>query len=64
MGNFGGVLHVTGSSQRDTNDNTMKKVLLILAAVVLVSVTMTSCSNSHSCPAYGKVTKVPPDKRA
>jgi hypothetical protein len=42
----------------------MKKVLLILAAVVLVSVTMTSCSNSHSCPAYGKVTTVQPDKRA
>jgi len=42
----------------------MKKVLLILAAVVTVSVMLSSCSSSHSCPAYGKVTKVPAEHRA
>lgn len=41
----------------------MKKVLLILAVVVLVSVSMTSCGNSQSCPAYGKVTKAQPENR-
>jgi hypothetical protein len=41
----------------------MKKVLLILAGVVLTSTVMTSCSKSHSCPAYGKVHKVQPTKQ-
>jgi hypothetical protein len=42
----------------------MKKVLLILAVVVGSSALLTSCSNSHSCPAYGKAAKVPAEHRA
>jgi outer membrane murein-binding lipoprotein Lpp len=42
----------------------MKKVLLIVVAMVVSSVVLTSCSSTHSCPAYGKVTKVPSEKRA
>ncbi|MEO8589028.1 MAG: hypothetical protein ABI432_06655 [Flavobacteriales bacterium] len=42
----------------------MKKVILVLAAVVLSSVVLTSCGGAHSCPAYGKVTKVPTEKQA
>jgi hypothetical protein len=37
----------------------MKKVLIVLASVVFCSVMMTSCGSTHSCPAYGKVHKVP-----
>lgn len=41
----------------------MKKVLLVLAVVVVSSVVLTSCGSTHSCPAYGKVTKVPAEQR-
>jgi hypothetical protein len=33
----------------------MKKVLLVLAVITVLSVVMSSCGSSHSCPAYGKV---------
>lgn len=33
----------------------MKKVLLILVAVMVSSVVLSSCSTAKSCPAYGKV---------
>jgi len=42
----------------------MKKVILVLAAVVLSSIVLTSCGGTHSCPAYGKVMKVPAEKQA
>jgi len=37
----------------------MKKVLLVLALVVTTGALFTSCKSTHSCPAYGKVNKVP-----
>lgn len=33
----------------------MKKILLILVAVMVSSVVLSSCSSAKSCPAYGKV---------
>ena len=41
----------------------MKKALIVLATVVFSSFMMTSCSSTHSCPAYGKVHKVPVEKQ-
>jgi hypothetical protein len=35
----------------------MKKVLLVLAAIITVSSLLTSCGSTHSCPAYSKVVK-------
>lgn len=35
----------------------MKKVLLILAAVVMSGMFLASCSSTKGCPAYGKVEK-------
>lgn len=32
----------------------MKKVLVILAAVLVSSVVLSSCGSHKSCPAYGK----------
>jgi hypothetical protein len=40
----------------------MKKVLLVLAVITVTSVLLASCSTSHSCPAYGKVAKVPAEQ--
>lgn len=42
----------------------MKKVLLILAAVVVSSVVLSSCGSHSSCPAYGKVNDVPVEARS
>jgi outer membrane murein-binding lipoprotein Lpp len=41
----------------------MKKVLLVLAVVVVSSMVLSSCGSTHGCPAYGKVTKVPAEQR-
>ncbi|MEZ4757107.1 MAG: hypothetical protein R2817_09790 [Flavobacteriales bacterium] len=41
----------------------MKKVLLIMAGLVVLSALMTSCSKHQSCPAYGKVHKVQPARQ-
>ncbi|MEZ4739020.1 MAG: hypothetical protein R2818_06595 [Flavobacteriales bacterium] len=37
----------------------MKKVFQVIVAVVVISSVLTACSSSHSCPAYGKVHKLP-----
>jgi hypothetical protein len=42
----------------------MKKVLLIMAGLMVLSATMTSCSKHQSCPAYGKVHNVQPARQA
>jgi outer membrane murein-binding lipoprotein Lpp len=36
----------------------MKKVLLILAAVVVSSMVLSACGSAKACPAYGKAAKV------
>lgn len=41
----------------------MKKVFQLIAAVVVASAVLTACSSTHSCPAYGKVHKVPAGKQ-
>ncbi|HNR54083.1 MAG TPA: hypothetical protein PKJ19_02875 [Flavobacteriales bacterium] len=41
----------------------MKKVLQIIAAVLLTGALFTACSSHHSCPAYGKVHEVPAGQR-
>jgi len=41
----------------------MKKVFQLIVAVVVASAVLTACSSSHSCPAYGKVNKVPSEKQ-
>ena len=41
----------------------MKKVLLVLAVVVVSSMVLSSCGSTHGCPAYSKVTKVPAEQR-
>jgi hypothetical protein len=63
-GNFGRRVCVQPSIPQGTNEATMKKVLLIMAGLVVLSATMTSCSKHQSCPAYGKVHKVQPAKQA
>jgi hypothetical protein len=61
--NFGEVDPVqTYPDEGNTNERTMKKALLVLAVVVAGSFVLASCNSSHSCPAYGKVTKVPAEK--
>jgi hypothetical protein len=35
----------------------MKKLLMVLALVVMAGLLLTACSSVHSCPAYGKVHK-------
>jgi hypothetical protein len=42
-----------------TNERTMKKTLLVFALIVVAGMLFSSCNNTHSCPAYGKVHKVP-----
>lgn len=42
----------------------MKKVLLIVVAVVVSGAFLTSCGSHQSCPAYGKVNKVPAEVRS
>ena len=42
----------------------MKKVFQAIAAVVLKGALLTACGSHQSCPAYGKVNKVPAEKRA
>lgn len=42
----------------------MKKVLLILAAVVASSVVLSACSSHKACPAYGKAVKVSTERPA
>lgn len=37
----------------------MKKTLLVLALIVAAVTLFSSCNKTHSCPAYGKVHKVP-----
>lgn len=37
----------------------MKKTLLVLALFIVASAVLSSCNKTHSCPAYGKVHKVP-----
>lgn len=46
-----------------TNGRTMKKTLLVLALVVVAGMLFSGCNNTHSCPAYGKVHKVPATER-
>ncbi|MFZ1688772.1 MAG: hypothetical protein WAU70_15195 [Flavobacteriales bacterium] len=41
----------------------MKKTLLVLAVIVVVAALLSSCNNTHSCPAYGKVHQVPATER-
>lgn len=41
----------------------MKKVFQAIAVIVIASAFLTACSSSHSCPAYGKVHKVPTEAR-
>ena len=41
----------------------MKKVLLVLAVVVVSSLVLSACGSSHGCPAYSKVSKVPAEQR-
>jgi hypothetical protein len=38
----------------DPTRGTMKKVLVILAAVLVSSVVLSACGSHKSCPAYGK----------
>lgn len=63
-GNFGLPMNVQATRNRETNERTMKKVLLIVAVLMVSSVLLASCGSSQSCPAYGKVTKVPAEHRA
>jgi hypothetical protein len=35
----------------------MKNLTKVLALVAVAMVLLTSCHSTHSCPAYGKVTK-------
>jgi len=41
----------------------MKKLSIVLALVIAAGTLFTSCSKGHSCPAYGKVNKVPVEHR-
>ncbi|WKZ64932.1 MAG: hypothetical protein QY325_09170 [Flavobacteriales bacterium] len=40
----------------------MKKALLVLAVIAVGGMLLASCGSTHSCPAYGKVAKVPAEK--
>lgn len=62
MANFG-ERSLPNHSGMEYKLRTMKKVLLVLVAVFFTSIVMTSCGSAHSCPAYGKVTNVTPEKR-
>lgn len=42
----------------------MKKVLLVLAVVVVGAALFTSCSSTHSCPAYSKTHQVKAERPA
>ena len=57
-------MRTTLDPYRGTNEATMKKVLLIMAGLVVLSMSMTSCSKHQNCPAYGKVHKVQPARQA
>ena len=37
----------------------MKKTLLVLAIILVGGLFFSSCSSSHSCPAYSKVHQLP-----
>jgi hypothetical protein len=63
MGNFGLPKDVQATHNREINERTMKKVLLIVVAVLVSSAVLTSCGSHGSCPAYGKVAKVPAEHR-
>ncbi|HQV74703.1 MAG TPA: hypothetical protein PLE78_04385 [Flavobacteriales bacterium] len=41
----------------------MKKVFQLILAVVVASAVLSACGSAHSCPAYGKVHKVPAEGR-
>lgn len=45
-----------------TNRRTMKKTLFVLALIVAGAALLTSCNKHQSCPAYGKVHKVPTER--
>ena len=47
----------------NTNERTMKKVFQVIVALVVFSSVLSACSSSHSCPAYGKVHKVPAEAK-
>lgn len=64
MGNFGTANNVQAPQTGKQTNETMKKVLLIVAAVLVSSVVLTSCGSHSSCPAYGKVNKVPTEVRS
>lgn len=64
MGNFGSLNNVQDPPARDQTNETMKKVLLIVVAVVVSGAFLTSCGSHQSCPAYGKVNKVPAEVRS
>ncbi len=46
-----------------TNERMMKKVFQAIVAVVLTGAMLTACGSHQSCPAYGKVHKVPAEKQ-
>ncbi len=60
--NFDGT-RVNDPSLRGVNERTMKKLNIVLTLVILAATLLTSCSKGHSCPAYGKVNKVPVEHR-
>ncbi len=41
----------------------MKKVFQTIVAIVLTGALLTACGSHQSCPAYGKVHKVPAEKQ-
>ena len=41
----------------------MKKLTKVLALLAVATVLFSACRSAHSCPAYGKVTKPPVEKR-
>jgi hypothetical protein len=46
-----------------TNERMMKKVFQTIVAIVLTGALLTACGSHQSCPAYGKVHKVPAEKQ-
>lgn len=40
----------------------MKKALLVLVAIAVSGMLLSSCGSSHACPAYSKVAKVPAER--
>lgn len=55
--NFGRIPAFKGPNTKDENLATMKKALLVLVAIVMGGMVLSSCGSTHSCPAYSKVVK-------